>query len=300
MIARHDAPTSLDKPNLWSALAAPLDADATAWRPEGDPVARDGGWYVRYVAHPGANAVRERLDRVVPGEWDLTLELLPPLPARAGEPPECAFKARLQILGVIREDVGTGRDYKSAANDALARAAVRFGIGHELNDREPNWVVVDGPELARPVDAPAAADARRAAAADTRRPAAAPARPAQPEPVLADATSDDAGSDASVSPATDDPACPKCSGRMWDNRLTKRNPKAPDFKCRDRSCDGVVWPARPGESAEPEPAAAAAPARGASAGRAPSRSRTAGAVATEPRFDAAPLGSPIDDDDLPF
>jgi hypothetical protein len=29
---------------------------------------------------------------------------------------------------------------------------------------------------------------------------------------------------------------------MWDNRASKRNPKAPDFKCRDRSCDGVLWP----------------------------------------------------------
>jgi hypothetical protein len=29
---------------------------------------------------------------------------------------------------------------------------------------------------------------------------------------------------------------------MWDNRASKRNPKAPDFKCRQRSCDGVVWP----------------------------------------------------------
>jgi hypothetical protein len=31
---------------------------------------------------------------------------------------------------------------------------------------------------------------------------------------------------------------------MWDNRLSKRNPKAPDYKCRNRSCDGVIWPAR--------------------------------------------------------
>lgn len=38
------------------------------------------------------------------------------------------------------------------------------------------------------------------------------------------------------------PACPKCGGRMWDNRMSKRNPKAPDFKCRSRSCDGVLWP----------------------------------------------------------
>ena len=29
---------------------------------------------------------------------------------------------------------------------------------------------------------------------------------------------------------------------MWDNRIGKRNPKAPDFKCRDRTCDGLVWP----------------------------------------------------------
>ena len=38
------------------------------------------------------------------------------------------------------------------------------------------------------------------------------------------------------------PSCPKCGGRMWDNRQSKRNPRAPDFKCRDRSCDGVLWP----------------------------------------------------------
>lgn len=43
-------------------------------------------------------------------------------------------------------------------------------------------------------------------------------------------------------PLAGTPACPKCAGRMWDNRDSKRNPRAPDFKCRDRSCDGVLWP----------------------------------------------------------
>jgi hypothetical protein len=38
------------------------------------------------------------------------------------------------------------------------------------------------------------------------------------------------------------PSCPKCAGRMWDNRASKRNPRAPDFKCRNRGCDGVLWP----------------------------------------------------------
>ena len=38
------------------------------------------------------------------------------------------------------------------------------------------------------------------------------------------------------------PICPVCKGKMWDNRDSKKNPKAPDFKCRDKSCDGAVWP----------------------------------------------------------
>lgn len=62
--------------------------------------------------------------------------------------------------------------------------------------------------------------------------------------------------------------CPKCGGaEMWDNRLTKKNPKAPDFKCVDKSCDGVVWPPKPGQAApykpnavQPHPTGAPAPA----------------------------------------
>ena len=52
------------------------------------------------------------------------------------------------------------------------------------------------------------------------------------------------------------PACPTCGGRMWDNRATKRSPKAPDFKCRNRDCDGRVWP---GQFKEPAPATGSAP-----------------------------------------
>jgi hypothetical protein len=57
--------------------------------------------------------------------------------------------------------------------------------------------------------------------------------------------------------ATPVPNCPKCQGPMWDNRVGKRNPKAPDFKCKDRECDGVVWPPRGAKPA----AAGAEPAR---------------------------------------
>ena len=68
----------------------------------------------------------------------------------------------LQILGVIREDVGTGRDYKSAATDAFKRAAVRFGIAHELYAYEQNWVQMDGDgRYAKPLEDPQSAYVRR-------------------------------------------------------------------------------------------------------------------------------------------
>jgi hypothetical protein len=44
--------------------------------------------------------------------------------------------------------------------------------------------------------------------------------------------------------AADTPACPKCGGAMWDNRASKKNPRAPDFKCKKADCDGVIWPAK--------------------------------------------------------
>jgi len=44
---------------------------------------------------------------------------------------------------------------------------------------------------------------------------------------------------------------------MWNNVLTKRNPKQPDFKCKDKACDGVIWPPKNAVNAAP----VAAPAK---------------------------------------
>jgi hypothetical protein len=41
-----------------------------------------------------------------------------------------------------------------------------------------------------------------------------------------------------------DPVCPTCAGAMWDNRRDKKNPRSPDWKCKDKSCDGAIWPER--------------------------------------------------------
>jgi hypothetical protein len=65
-------------------------------------------------------------------------------------------------------------------------------------------------------------------------------------------------SDDETTPATETPNCPKCGGEMWDNRQSKRNPRAPDFKCKDRNCDGVIWPPREATAATAAAAVAAA------------------------------------------
>jgi hypothetical protein len=221
MIARQDA--YIEKTDVWAKLSAPVPSGVISWRQDGKVTARDGKYFARFVAYIEANTVRERLDAVVPGEWDLTLDLMPAVATEDGDGAQCSFKARLQILGVIREDIGTGRDYKSASTDAFKRAAVRFGIAHELYAYEQNWVEMDGDgKYPKPLEDPQVAYARRYGKPGAAISVAAPSSLTDMDVV----------------------SCPKCGGRMWDNRLTKRNPRAPDYKCQSRSCDGVVWPAK--------------------------------------------------------
>ena len=99
--------------------------------------------------------------------------------------------------------------------------------------------------------------------------------------------------DAIVPPPAGEPACPRCGSRMYDNREGKRNPKAPDWKCRrykSHACDGVIWPPRPGENAP-----SYAPPRSA-APRTPARQEAPPPMDAPPYTDAdVPW-----DDDLPF
>ena len=238
MIARQDAYT--EKSDVWAKLSAPVPTGAISWRQDGKVTARDGKFFARFIAYIEANTVRERLDGVVPGEWDLTLELLPPIAAEDGDGTQCSFKARLQILGVIREDVGTGRDYKQASTDAFKRAAVRFGVGNELYAYEQNWVEMDGDgKYAKPVEDPQLAYNRRYG------------RPAATSASVTTGAESSVTASASMLTDMEIVSCPKCGGRMWDNRLTKRNPRAPDYKCQNRSCDGVIWPAKTAATATP-------------------------------------------------
>jgi len=110
-----------------------------------------------------------------------------------------------------------------------------------------------------------------------------------------------AGSTSIVPPAPGMPACPICGGAMWDDRASKRNPRAPDFKCRNKpkerggpGCEGVIWPARDGS---PSPYPASAPRRAAGNAMSGPPVDDTPFPDSPPPFDDAP---PHDDDDLPF
>jgi hypothetical protein len=92
------------------------------------------------------------------------------------------------------------------------------------------------------------------------------------------------------------PLCPLCCGPMWYDRTSKRNPRAPDFKCRNKprerggpGCEGVIWPARDGS---PSPYPPSAPRRSAAP---PPPAADDGPRDGPPVWDGPPL-----DDDLPF
>jgi hypothetical protein len=123
-----------------------------------------------------------------------------------------------------------------------------------------------------------------------------------PRGAVAGTSTPAAGAAATGSVAPGMPACPICGGPMWDDRTSKRNPKAPDFKCKNKpkerggpGCEGVIWPPRDGS---PSPYPASAPRRVAtSSGRAGPPIDDAPFPTEPPPFDDAP---PHDDDDLPF
>ena len=94
MIARHE--NQRDTIDIWAALAAPLPAGVISWRQDGRTISRDGRYVARFVAYVEANTVRERLDSVVPGEWDLTLELLPVVAVLDEDAPHGACSVKVQ------------------------------------------------------------------------------------------------------------------------------------------------------------------------------------------------------------
>lgn len=249
----------------WVLLASPFSRSDLEWRADGK-VTNSGT--VRMVPFVSAQTVAKRLDSVEKG-WDLDTEALP----IAGTAFTC--RASLMILNTTRDGIGQGTDYKGAASDAFKRAAERFGVASYLYGTGNVYVKVKDPTAKYPQPAqdpydvwqaqltlvPSVAWCRSVARATA-------AQPVQPLPASFTASDDGLLDPEPVTTANmgkmhpDDATCPKCGNGVWDNREGKRNPKSPDFKCKDKGCDGCIWPPKTakGETDPYLPAGAPRPA----------------------------------------
>lgn len=124
-----DHRTKLDE--ITDALRAPFPPGQEQYR-LGPTWDAQGERWGRPLAFIDARAVFDRLDAAVgPSGWETQLERLGP----------GVYLCKLIILGVTRSDVGMAGDTesekeKSGASDAIKRAAVQFGVGAYLYQRE--------------------------------------------------------------------------------------------------------------------------------------------------------------------
>src|SRR5262245_587287 len=162
--------------------------------------------------------IRTRLDECFRGHWTFECSL-PVEGARENGQPRYCCKGRLTIYGVWREDVGRGRDEKSAVSDALKRCGAMFGIARDLQ--------YGGTALA-PAPAPAPAPRAPTRTQDPYEPPGAAPVPTPPAKPKAD-------QGVQYAPVQ----CPECKAQMWDNRAVRKN-NQPLFRCT-KNREHVVW-----------------------------------------------------------
>jgi hypothetical protein len=121
-------------------LRAPFTPAAVKWKLQTSPKEKQGGGFTKAQAVPyiDARLAADRLTEIVGGGWSTAYNQ--PLGPNA-------VVCRLTVLGVAREDVGTGEGggdmgVKGMFSDALKRAAVQFGIGAFLYAVPKQWVDV--------------------------------------------------------------------------------------------------------------------------------------------------------------
>jgi hypothetical protein len=241
-------------------LSAPFPASDVEWRVQSSGAKGDGSVWARVLAYITNRAIMERLDDVCgPANWRNEFRHGPDGAVL------CGISIRLRFDDgstewVTKWDGAENTDVeavKGGLSGAMKRAGYQWGIGRYLYQLEEGfakvsdrgahyaktkdgksfkWDAPDLPTWALPGGVTSNGSSRVVGEVRSQSPASMEVRATQPTAATPTAQT--------ATDGVDDPSCPKCGGRMWDNRLTKRNPKAPDFKCRSRSCDGVVWPAK--------------------------------------------------------
>lgn len=238
-------------------LAAPFGANDLEWKPQTIGVSQGKPW-CQIVPYVAARAVYQRLDECF-GVFGWSMTVRPEKIADAD-----GVIATLTIYheddrkAVFREDGSEPSDidsYKGAISGAVKRVAVTLGIGRYLYD-------LDGPIYALIHEG-----GKHRAKGKTKRGEEYDFKWDVPPNVLAQmlgVTEDGevktpvaymvtertrASIGVAVPPKADIPrprsvesgkvipeVCPKCGGPVWDNRENKKNPKGPDWTCKDKEC----------------------------------------------------------------
>ena len=164
--------------------------------------------------------------------------------------------------------------YKGAISGAVKRVAVQLGIGRYLYDldgpiyaliheggshsakgKDGKWfkwdvppdvlvkLTTEAPTIAVTADGEIEDDDEEAAShpSEDQRPRHAP--PPAPRAAKSPPKATKEAPPVDEAPAEPQPpagqlpsGCTKCGGPVWDNRYDKQNPKAPDWKCKDKAC----------------------------------------------------------------
>ena len=234
---------------IQAALTAPFDPNSVEFKAGATTQAKDRALALAFV---DARTYQARLDEAAPG-WTNAYEHI-----IAGD--RVIVVCKLTVAGVTRQATGeslmTAKKYDgslaveensatSAEAQAFKRACAAFGLGRYLYNVPQVWAEYDaGKRQFTPVAVNALREMLRTGQYTAPAPSLAPAN-GHASAAGANGHAPAHGVPATGAPATGDaPNCPKCGGAMWDNRVGKKNPAAPDFKCRDKACDGVIWPPR--------------------------------------------------------
>lgn len=237
----------------WDALRAPFRADEIEWR-----VARAGksdkGPWAMVLAYMTSRAVQDRFDGVVgPENWCTDFRVLgntlsAGIGVRIGDEWIWKWDGAGHLAtsdGLDSTDAGKG-DY----SNALKRAAVQWGVGRYLYRLPEAFAAIrpDGQNYGRLPKKDGGASFRWdppglpswALPGGTGKPDPGDSMERTREPQT-DVQTGTAGNGA-PSEGSQDYTCPQCeSSGVWDNRQSKRNPNAPDWKCKDKGCDWALW-----------------------------------------------------------
>lgn len=240
-------------------LHEPFPADDIEWRLAQAGTTAAGDYWALALAYVTNRAIMERLDEVCgPENWRNEFKEGP------GGGVLCGLSVRIDGEWVTKWDGAENTDVeavKGGLSGAMKRAGVQWGIGRYLYNLEEGWATCHRDEKSGRFrgqtkeksrfswDPPAlptwALPGGSGKPDGTKAPkASAPKKESPVQKLTGEAPKGHVApiERAENGRAVAGAACPKCGGAVWDNRTNKKNPRGPDWSCKDKEkCKWALW-----------------------------------------------------------